>query len=205
MPEETAMMYWNFRQEQDIIRLLEFISGCDKIKVSLDLESCVIDFCFSGTDVGAGATIGTQAKVTPLSGVESSEVVFDLDDNTESRKKFAEYLAEQLKTDATVVKMDSIWKWNELKKIMATIVSRNPDVWEIVGPDENEDVLYYNMEVATRLGSTDRYSIVVDEGTIRKLVKAISITESAGFGISRYSKGMRLEFMIDIDSVYLDA
>ena len=98
-----------------------------------------------------------------------------------------------------------IGKWNALQETMASIVARNPDKWEIVGPDEREDVLYYTMEVATVLGHLESYVITINSTTLRKLVKAISITESVGFGFSRHSKGTRLEFMLDIDSVYLDA
>lgn len=213
VPEETALMYWNFTKQKrkksdiDVSLLFNFLSECECVRILLDLESCVIDFCFSGSaDVGEGAVIGKQAEAKSLDDLDFSGIIFNLDlDDMEGKEDFAAFIAEQLKTDATVVKLDSIGKWNALEETMAPIVARNPDVWEIVGPDEREDVLYYSMEIVTMLGYLESYAITINNATLRRLVKAMSITESVGFGFSRHSKGTRLEFMLDIDSVYLDA
>jgi len=213
VPEETALMYWNFTKQKrkksdiDVSLLFDFLSECECVRILLDLESCVIDFCFpDNTDIGEGAVIGKQAEAKPLNDLDFSDVVFNLDlDDAESKEDFAAFIAEQLKTDATVIKLDSIGKWNALEETMAPIVARNPDVWEVVGPDEREDVLYYSMEIVTMLGYLESYAITINNATLRRLVKAMSITESVGFGFSRNSKGTRLEFMLDIDSVYLDA
>ena len=206
MPEEAATMYWKFN-EKNITQLFSFLTGCEGVRISLDLESCVIDFWFSNdTDIGIGAAIGTQAKVKPLGEIDISKVAFALDlDDTESIESFAEYVAEQLKSDGTVVKLGSVDKWNKLEKVISSVVARNPDIWEVVGPDEHEDVLYYNVEVFTRLDSLENYSVTIDKMTLQKIIEAIFTTESAGLSVTRYSKGIRLEFMIDLDSVYLDA